>query len=1263
MKLALFFFAGALAVAGLETGLAAASIQWGPTGTVLSPADVSTNGTLIGALNLGRADGAQTINGVTFANDPGPGQIVVTGSLIFTAGYTDGINANFWTPTAPGGSSAYGIALDSARFNGTQMTLSLGGLQPGKAYELQIWAVDTRPQQVLRDRTGTFTCGQSVTLTYGGTLATTPGPQWAIGTFTADGTSVTITNTAAVPQINLIQLRQIDAAPPPTVPTTFRILQAVPDPSNARLSVTWESSSYYVYRVESAESLATSTWSTELTNVASQGTSTTASLAFSSAAVPRVVRVARDYSGDYYRLPPTNLNLVLGAPISTWDEAIPLGNGLLGGLLWGQGNLIRLSLDRGDLWDERPAAGFRSNDFNYATMKQVAAARNQSEFDAIFDSNWNGPHPTKIPAGRLEITLDPSQQVKRFELNLASAEGRAWFTNGTRLDSFFNATAPVSVIQIPGPAPAGWRLLTPASLSQLGYPAAQTGAAGNLKWFLQPAADGLAYCVCAGAQSSPQGTIMAATVTSTHDGADPVQIARDRVTAALAAGYDAQLQAHKAWWEQFWRKSAVVIPETPILQHYYLVRYFYGAASRRGAKPMPLQGVWTADAGELPPWKGDYHNDLNTQMTYLAYYTSGNFDEGACFLDFLWDLLPSFRTFATNFFAEPGAAVPGVMSLAGQPLGGWGQYSLSPTMGAWCGHLFYLHWRYTGDTQFLHDRAYPWCSEIGLCLRSLLVADTNGMLKLPLSSSPEIYDNTMSAFLTPNSNFDLATMKMFFLALEEMAAADGRPTEAASWAASAAALGPFAVNGAKALRIDPVRDIPYNHRHFSNLMGIHPYNLITVDGGSADQAIIDASLAQYEGLGTSYWCGYSFSWMACLRARVGKAESALRNLDIYQKAFILRNGFHANGDQTRSGFSSFTYRPFTLEGNFLGMQAVHEMLLQSWNAQPGSGAPGILRIFPAMPWRWHDAAFYDLRAEGGHRVSAMRENNATVWLRVVAGSSGVVKIRDNFGGRTPVWSRSDVTRAGNNFEVQLAAGESVEATLPRPASVPPAPADLAEPVVVPPPYAIQVNTLPFRIGADTSGGSRFDGDMARPALFSRALTDGEIAQLASTNAQTGDSLLVSDCLVALDLGIRTNGSFANLAQNLPAQIVGTVIVSTNLGTLPGPAFTLDGSSYLNIANHALLSCTNGVTLAAWIRPHQLPASGARILDKTPVGAATGYLLDTYPGNSLRFITRDPHLGFSANLSNNVWNHVAATQDGETGKQVLYLNGVRVAETN
>lgn len=751
-------------------------------------------------------------------------------------------------------------------------------------------------------------------------------------------------------------------------------------------------------------------------------------------------------------LPPASLNPHLTAPIATWDEAIPLGNGSMGLLLWGSNATLRLSLDRGDLWDERPSKAFQAvkSRFNYETMKRLVSENKMDEFNDVFDSNYdyNGP-PTKLPAGRVEITLGEGQSLDSFELNLANAEGVAQTKAGDRARFFVSATdvlQPVALAMIPGPDVKEIKLRSPESVKLLGYPPATKGQGTNECWFEQAAADGFSYAVWVGWRHLENGTLLAVSVATSREGKSPREVARQRVEAALLDGYEKRLAGHVDWWRKFWERSSLSIPETHILQQYYTVRYFYGAASRQGAPPMPLQGVWSADAGTLPPWKGDYHNDLNTQMTYLAYRTSGDFEEGACLLDYLWNLLPAFRKFAADFYKAPGAAVPGVMSLSGQPLGGWGQYSLSPTMGAWNAHLFYLHWRQTGDSAFLRDRAYPFCKEIGECLRSLLKSDDRFVLKLPLSSSPEIFDNSRQAFLKPNSNYDLASMKMLFLALAEMAAALDDSTASAYWSATATQLGRFAMRDDGTLLLDETTPLPGSHRHLSNLMALHPFNLITIDGSPDDQQTIRASLADWEKAGTSAWCGYSFSWMACMRARVGESEAALRNLDIYTRAFILRNGFHANGDQSGSGWSTFTYRPFTLEGNFLAMEAVHEMLLQSWSPTPGVNSPGIIRIFPSTPWRWHNAAFTDLRAENGHRVSARRENNATTWFRIVAGQEGVVKIRDNFGHREINWSRVGVKKSGDNFEVYLRIGEAIEAFLPKPEKIPPAPANAAVPV-------------------------------------------------------------------------------------------------------------------------------------------------------------------------------------------------------------------------
>jgi alpha-L-fucosidase 2 len=741
------------------------------------------------------------------------------------------------------------------------------------------------------------------------------------------------------------------------------------------------------------------------------------------------------------RLPGPELNLRLEAPITTWDEAIPLGNGLLGGLLWGEGRLLRLSLDRGDLWDERPAEGVEWSRLTYKLGRDLVEAGKNDEFNRLFDKPYDGLHPTKIPAGRVEISLPAGQDVSAFELSLADAQAHVRAGSATPVDAFFSAAERVALMRIPGAEAPTLAIRVPAGLAKLGYAPPREGQQGDARWFEQEAAGGLRYCVYAAMRRSADGTVIAMTVTSTRDSALPVALAERLTRAALDRGYDRSLEPHAAWWDTFWSASRVSIPNAAALQQYYLAQYFYGAAARRGAPPMPLQGVWTADAGGLPPWKGDYHNDLNTQTTYLAYQAAGRFEEGSAFLDLLWDLLPRFRRFAREFYGTAGAAVPGVMTLAGQPLGGWGHYSLSPTMGAWCAHLFYLHWRYTMDPVFLKERAYPWSKDVGTFMLNMLRPNRDGILLLPLSSSPEIHDNSARAWLIPNSNYDILCIRTLFLGLSEMAHASGVAADAKRWRDAAERLGPLHVSASGVLKLDAKEDLTESHRHLSNLMGIHPFNLVTTEGTDEDRRVIAASLKQWDALGTRGWVGYSFSWMACLRARVGDAEAAWKNLDIYLRAFILRNGFHVNGDQTKSGYTSATYRPFTLEGNFLAAQAVHEMLLQSWSASPGVVDSEVIRVFPAMPRAWTDASFDDLRAEGGHRVSARRERGATVWLRVTAGRDGVVRIRDTFGGRPVKWTLSGpassrptpaVTKVGTNLEVTLKRGETIEGTAAAP---------------------------------------------------------------------------------------------------------------------------------------------------------------------------------------------------------------------------------------
>ncbi|MCX2453810.1 glycoside hydrolase N-terminal domain-containing protein [Pedobacter sp. PLR] len=747
------------------------------------------------------------------------------------------------------------------------------------------------------------------------------------------------------------------------------------------------------------------------------------------------------------KLPEQAYNLVLKAPVNTWDEALPLGNGLMGGLLWGEKNTIRLSLDRGDLWDER-THGEKEwwKKYTYQKGADLIAKKEYDKVNNWWDEAYNGVSPTKLPAGRIELKFPDGEVVKEFELMEATAEGITRFNSGATMNAFYSASAPVALLSIKGISPDAVQLFSPmdvyrktikgdggpssgGSVSKLGYPEAIKGKSANAEWYIQEAADGLKYCVYIETKKTAKESLIALTITSTVDGKDPLALARERVSDALNKGYRRMLKPHVKWWTAFWEKSSVSIPDTAVQKQYNLVQYFYGAASRLNAPPMPLQGVWTADNGTLPPWKGDYHNDLNTQMTYMAYQQSGRYEEGASYLNFLWDRRDFFRDFARDFYGTKGLACPGVMSYSGQPLGGWGQYSMSPTMSAWSAHLFYLHWLYTADDAFLEEKAYPWSSEVGECMLGLLKKDSNGLLKLPLSSSPEIFDNSPKAWLEPNSNYDLMSLKMLFLSLKEMAAQMGKTTEAKKWSDAAIALGDFHTKADGTLLLDAKNELTSSHRHLSNIMGIYPFNLINNESGKADTQMIAASLNNWDKLGTRQWVGYTFSWMSCLRARVGDGEAAVKNLDIFVKAFVLRNGFHVNGDQTKSGYSGFTYRPFTLEGNFLASQAVHEMLMQSWSAKPGELNTGLIRVFPAMPKKWADASFTDLRAEGGHLVSATRKNNKTTSFSITAGRTGTLRIKDNFEGIVPEWNVKGVTKTADVYEVKLRKGQKLKASL------------------------------------------------------------------------------------------------------------------------------------------------------------------------------------------------------------------------------------------
>jgi len=685
----------------------------------------------------------------------------------------------------------------------------------------------------------------------------------------------------------------------------------------------------------------------------------------------------------------TNDNLVFDSLPKRWDEAIPLGNGMLGALVWQKNDKLRFSLDRADLWDERQALDLSK--FNFKWVQQQVAKKQYDTVQKLGDEPYEAyPYPTKLPAGAIEFDIASFGKVKSSVLDVQHALCKVKWKSGVEMEAYVCANAEFGVFRFKNIseniianiiAPPYYanrsgdkgNSVAGQGLEKLGYQQGNIINSKNFIQYYQPVTNGDAYSIIVQWQQNKNEVEGMWSIHKVF-----INDKKTRRTIII----DTSFTKHCLWWKNFWSKSSVSIPDKQIEKQYYLELYKLGCVARKGAPAITLQAIWTADNGNLPPWKGDFHNDLNTQLSYWPCYTSNHLEEAKTFTDWLWKIKKENEKYTKEYFGVDGLNVPGVVTISGYPMGGWIQYSLSPTIAAWLSQHFYWQWKYSMDKNFLQTRAYPYLHEVAVFLENISYME-NGKRKLPLSSSPEYNDNDISAWFTNTTNYDLSLMKFAFNAAAEVATAMNKKDEALHWQKINKELPAFDVNET-GLTIAPGFTRKQSHRHHSNLMAIYPLELLNVNNDS-DKIIIDKSLRWMEKTGTDAWCGYSFSWAASLYARAKEGDNAAKQLKIFASNFCSSNSFHLNGDQKGGQYSKFTYRPFTLEGNFAFAQGVNEMLLQSYS--------GVIEIFPAVPASWKNTSFNNLGAEGAFLISAKKTNGLTEEVKIMAEQGGQLRLK------------------------------------------------------------------------------------------------------------------------------------------------------------------------------------------------------------------------------------------------------------------------------
>jgi alpha-L-fucosidase 2 len=715
-------------------------------------------------------------------------------------------------------------------------------------------------------------------------------------------------------------------------------------------------------------------------------------------------------------------NLAFDSIPTRWEDAFPLGNAILGGLVYQKNDHIRIALDRSDLWDTRAMQGLDRPEFTYQWVADQVTkgeyAIVQKYFDKPYDEN---PAPTKLPGAALEFRLESGEKlvVKKSNLDIESGLITINFTNGWLLKSFIHTekiegwwrleypkrttiSNLLKVEIVPPPYEfngqiAVNKVVEGDDLTRLGYRlnVVKKSIKGktSLQIYQQPCFGGFSYQVSLITTLKNDNAIEGVWSISSHfPTAMWADKAEETVKKALKRGFESSFNDSKKWWVAYWAKSSIRIPDPLLEKQYYLDQYKFGCLARSKAPMISLQGVWTADNGRLPPWKGDLHHDLNTEMSYWSAYTAGHSDLAEGYLRHLKSNDQAHRNFTKNFFGTSGLNAPGVETLLGQPMGGWIQYACSPTTAAWMAQHFYLHWQYTQDKAFLKQDAYPFLHDVAVHLDELTQQTIPNYKKdatfrvLPLSSSPEINNNDITAWF-PNSwtNYDLALARFVFEKTAELANILGKKEDAQHWKTVLSLLPNFDLSAQNELTFAPNKPFIESHRHFSHLMAIHPLGLLDWNKDANTQEIIQKSLHLLKEKGSSQWTGYSFAWYANLLARAHDGEGASKALQTFASAFVSKNSFHLNGDQTRSGYSEMTNDPFTLEGNFASASGIQEMLLQSYGS--------CIEVFPAVPTDWKDVSFENLHAEGGYKVSAIKSEGIYTKISITSSQSGTFEVR------------------------------------------------------------------------------------------------------------------------------------------------------------------------------------------------------------------------------------------------------------------------------
>ena len=626
-----------------------------------------------------------------------------------------------------------------------------------------------------------------------------------------------------------------------------------------------------------------------------------------------------------------------------WKEGAPLGNGLLGAMVFSQSpDELVWQLGRTDVTDHQsdtePIRARPRLPIGHFVLRTKGAITGTDARLDLWNAEWTGR--LKTAAGTVEVSSFIHATEPLIVIELRPAGGERGAELAFRPDRPFNDRFLVRSFPI-----------TPADI----HPAPFVEERGDLRVSVQKRNSGGEWAVAWQIKNLGGGRRWAViSIADSHPKPGAREEAARAVTTAMRRGLGELRRSHRRFWHGYYPASFLSLPDPRVESFYWLQMYKLAAATRADRPAIDTMGPWY----EKTPWPGIWWN-LNIQLSYWPVYTANRLSLGESMLRLLDENQANLRKNVPPKLRQDSMAVgrlggPDAISPV-EYMGARKYESGAHEMGnlLWVMHNYWLHWRHNMDPTLLRERLYPLLKASVSYLLHRLKPDAQGVLHVPEAVSPEFPKPA------PDTNYDLSLLRWGLKTLLELDARLGtKDPLAARWRSTLAKLVPYPQDKTGYL-IGRNQPLDESHRHFSHLLMIYPLRLVT-GKDAAERALIERSTAHWIGFEGALQ-GYSFVGASAIASLLGKGDEALGYLDELLGRYVHPNTMYSEAGPV-------------IETPLAAAHAVHEMLLQSWG--------DTLRVFPALPGAWKDVQFRDLRAEGAFLLSAVRRQGRTVAVRV-----------------------------------------------------------------------------------------------------------------------------------------------------------------------------------------------------------------------------------------------------------------------------------------